>query len=193
MTLFLHENEDAERMRRDREDIRQQFRELEPAVLLFVRRLRCIDIAFYDEHDEQEWATRLSRRLSEQSNRVILAKRVTDTEDVEDVVEESHLYYLTEYMASDVARHEGRDPDGTAGPVSQKSKIVLAFPVTAESVPIIKQQKVFAFLPMKKMGFNVSLGARSLPRAAGSGVGLTGVSSSSYKPTLSPRPTGRTS
>ena len=161
MTLFLHDRADAERMRRDRENIRQQFRELEPAVLLFVRKLKRIDVVFYDGHGEQEWATRLSMRLSEQPNRVILDRRVADTEDLDGIAPESHFYYLTKYMVSDIAPYEGRDPDGVAGPASHQSKIVLAFPVTAQSVPVIEPQKVFSFLPMKKMGFNVSLGARS--------------------------------
>ncbi|MBE3044642.1 hypothetical protein IMZ48_19195 [Candidatus Bathyarchaeota archaeon] len=179
-------------MRRDREDIRQQFRELEPAVLLFVRNLRRIDVIFYDEHGQQDWATRLSRRLSEQPNRVTLERRVAGAEDLEDVVPESHFYYFTKYMASDVAQHEGRDPYGMAGPASRQSKIVLAFPVTEQSVPVIEPQKVFAFLPMKKMGFNVSLGVPHRTKRA-TEIGLTGVYSSSYKRTLSHRPTGRTS
>jgi hypothetical protein len=36
------------------------------------------------------------------------------------------------------------------------SEIVLAFPVTDDPVPIIEPQEVYAFLPIRKMGFNVS-------------------------------------
>lgn len=158
MTLFLHENPNAEKRRSDREDIRQQFRELEPALLLFVNNLRRIDIMFYDEHSQQEWATRLTRRQGTLVNREVLDRRVADAASLESVTPESRIYHVTKHMATDVARHENRDSSTSkkASPSSRQSKIVLAFPVSAQSVPIIEPQKVFAFLPMKQMGFNVS-------------------------------------
>lgn len=162
ITLFLHEDADAEREKRDREDIRQQFRELEPAVLLFVRKLRRVDVTFYNEHDFQVWTTRLTRRPAGESNRVIVDRRVSGADCLDEVEPESHIYHVTEYTATNVARHEGRDSGSEeASPSPHETQIVLAFPITAESVPVIEQQKVFAFLPIKKMGFNVSGGLGS--------------------------------
>ena len=147
MTLFLHENPNAEKRRSDREDIRQQFRELEPALLLFVNNLRRIDIMFYDEHSQQEWATRLTRRQGTLVNREVLDRRVADAASLESVTPESRIYHVTKHMATDVARHENRDSSTSkkASPSSRQSKIVLAFPVSAQSRPHNRTAKSLCF------------------------------------------------
>lgn len=159
ITMFLHKTEDIKKMQKDREDIRSQLRGLEPAFLLFVQRLRHISVAFYDENGHQEWETRLTKRGTTETNRVVLERRLAGTGALDDATPESHIYHVTEYMATNVARHDNRElnPSETRSPASSKSKIVLAFPLSEQSVPIIEPQKVFAFLPMKQMGFNVSL------------------------------------
>lgn len=159
ITLFLHENEDVEQMRKDKEDIRSQLQGLEPALLLFLQRLRHISVVFYDEDGHREWATRLTKRGTSETNRMVLERRLAGTGALDDVAPESHIYHVTEYMATNVARHDNRElnPSETTSPASSQSKIVLAFPLSEQSVPIIEPQKVFAFLPMKQMGFNVSL------------------------------------
>ena len=155
ITLFLHGGEDADQVKREREGIQKQFRELEPAVLLFVRKLRRIDITFYNEDGQQDWATSLEKCQSSEANRVILEKRVSDTASLGDVAPTTYTYHVTEHIKSSVARHDNRTRS-TFEPLRQQSKIVVAFPITAQSVPVIEAQKTFAFLPMKQMGFNVS-------------------------------------
>lgn len=158
ITLFLHEGGDAEQTRREREDVREQFRELEPALLLFVGRLRCVNVTFCNGQGRQTWATSLMRHQAAETGRAVLEKRTADGGSVRDVAPERHIYHITEHTATNVARHDNRELSASdrSSPASRQSKIVLAFPVSAESVPIIEAQKVFAFLPMKQMGFNVS-------------------------------------
>ena len=158
ITLFLHDSLDGDQMSRNREDILKQFQELEPAILLFVSKLKRIEVVSYDQYGQQDWATRLSRQEGAEVDRVVLERRVGDTAHLDSVAPESHIYHVTEHMATNVARHENRDLSTSeeASPSSRQSKIVLAFPVSRQSVPIIEPQKVFAFLPMKQMGFNVS-------------------------------------
>jgi hypothetical protein len=38
---------------------------------------------------------------------------------------------------------------------TDKAEVVLAFPVDSNSVPVIEPQQVFAYLPLRKVGFNV--------------------------------------
>lgn len=54
MTLLLHEGKCTDQMRGDSENIRQQLRELEPALLLLVKKLRRIDVIFYREDGQQD-------------------------------------------------------------------------------------------------------------------------------------------
>lgn len=156
MTLFLHEGPAMKQMRHGRVYIQQQLRELEPTLLLFVRKLKRIDVVFYDEHGQQEWATSLTSRQEALANRMILERRVANTSSLESVAPESRFYHVTKHVATDVARHDNGDLESSADPSSRQSQIVLAFPVSAQSVPIVEPQQVFAFLPMKQMGFNVS-------------------------------------
>ena len=157
ITLFLHGDQGVAQAKRDRENIRKQFQELEPALLLFVRKLRRIDVSFYDDNDQQEWATRLAIRNAADANRVILERRIANARGLDNVVPESHIYHVTRHMATNIARSENRtlSTSEEATKSYAKSEIVLAFPVTDQSVPIIQAQKVFAFLPMRQMGFNV--------------------------------------
>ena len=156
ITLFLHQSEDADQMRREREDIKKQFRDLEPAILLFVGKLRRIDITFFNRGGQHYWATRLTRCQAPEVNQALVEKRVSEGASLDDVEPESHIHYITEHIATNVAPHEDRTPSASDRS-SRQSKIVLAFPITAQSVPIIEPQNVFAFLPMKQMGFNVGV------------------------------------
>ena len=191
MTLFLHQdNREGERKK-----IKEQLKTLEPAILLFVQRLKRIDITFYDEDGEQEWATRLTKRPASKANCEVLDKYIAGMDALGSVTPESHIYHVTKHLAKNVARHEHRELAASeeADPSFRQSEIVLAFPVSAEFVPVIEPQKVFSFLPMRQMGFNVSLSKRCktpsnyIPFANGPHPPC----SSSYKRTLLLRRTGR--
>jgi hypothetical protein len=163
ITLFLHEggNVGKKAARRNREDICAQLRGLEPAFLLFVSKLKKIEVVLHDSEGQQEWATRLSRKQAGEAvggGCVVLERRVTDTESLDDVEPERHIYHVVEHIATGVAKHDNREltAEENANPATSQSKIVLAFPLSEDLVPIIEPQKVFAFMPMRQMGFNVS-------------------------------------
>lgn len=163
ITLFLHEEVDIgeDGARRNRDDIREQLRGLEPALLLFVSKLKKIEVIFHDSDGQQEWATQLSRRPAEETvkGRVVLERRVTDTANLDDVEPESHIYHVVEHMSTNVPKRDNTEFTAAekANPAASQSKIVLAFPLSEDGVPIIEPQKVFAFLPMSQKGFNVSV------------------------------------
>ncbi len=158
ITLFLHEYQDVIDLERDRETIRNQFRELQAALLLFLTKIRRISIVSYDKQERQEWATIFRIQDTQIANRVILERLFTDGPKLDDIVPERHIYHVTKYTATNLPRNENRSllPAEESSKSYAKSEIVLAFPLTDQSVPIIEPQKVFAFLPMRQMGFNVS-------------------------------------
>ena len=61
-------------------------------------------------------------------------------------------------MASGLAPNENRDytPEEHARQAYSTAEIILAFPLTAQSAPLIQPQQLFAFLPVRRVGFNVS-------------------------------------
>lgn len=158
ITLFLHEYQDAADLIRKRNAIRKQFRDLQATLLLFLRNIKRIDIFFYDEQEQEEWTRVYSMQDTQVANRVALERSFTDGPTSDDTVPERQIYHVTKYTATNLSRNENRDllPAEEASKSYAKSEIVLAFPLTDQSVPIIEPQKVFAFLPMRQMGFNVS-------------------------------------
>jgi len=155
ITLFLHEYQDPTELTRHRELIRRQFRELDAPLLLFLRNIRNISIFFYDENEVEEWAVKFVQKTDSIANREIL--ETSDPLASLGALPKKRVYHVTRYKATNLAKSENRAL--TAAEEARKSyatsEIVLAFPLTADSKPIIEPQKVFAFLPMRYVGFNV--------------------------------------
>ncbi|RYO85251.1 hypothetical protein DL766_000105 [Monosporascus sp. MC13-8B] len=165
MTLFLQEGEDDAESKRKRERIEQEFRDLQAQLLLFLRNLRRISVYVYDEQDCQIWSRVLTMRDAKEANRVLLD---TDSSGDPTVVSETRAYHITKYTATDLSKNENRSLSAAeqASKSYTKSEIILAFPLTADSEPIIEHQKVFAFLPMRQMGFNFIIQADFVTQAS---------------------------
>ncbi|RYP79682.1 hypothetical protein DL769_002822 [Monosporascus sp. CRB-8-3] len=164
MTLFLQECESATESKRKRERILKEFRDLQAQLLLFLRNLRRISVYVYDEQDCQIWSRILTMRDTKEANRVLLD---TDSSGDPTVVSENRAYHITKYTATNLAKNENRSLSAAeqASKSYTESEIILAFPLTANSEPIIEPQKVFAFLPMRQMGFNFIIQADFVTQA----------------------------
>lgn len=154
ITLFLHESGDAATTQEQRETIFKQFRELQDNILLFLQNLRKIEVTFYDEGASRSSSTTYSmHRLLGKANQPRLQKVSITNEDRE----ESRYFHVTKHSAKTLARSENREyseaEENTRAYAT--AEVVLAFPLTESSVPIIKSQEVFAFLPVRDMGFKV--------------------------------------
>lgn len=149
ITLFLHESMSDDTM----ETTRLQFQEIESTFLLFMKNLRRIDVAMYDENDEQTEFRKYS--IDQQSeNRVKLETEVSENEEVETYTSK---YHLTKHIAKRLPRSENRNysSDEISRKAFETAEVVLAFPLDDNDIPIIKPQQAFAFLPIRKMGFSV--------------------------------------
>lgn len=87
-------------------------------------------------------------------------------------------YHITKRTLHDLPKHKARPKTNTV-------EVVLAFPLDPDSEPIIEQQHVFAYLPVRQLGFSVSKVSLH--------VALLTVSSFSFNQTSSPHPTEKTS
>ncbi|EAW19928.1 uncharacterized protein NFIA_095480 [Aspergillus fischeri NRRL 181] len=150
ITLFLHENGSAEDLARQRETTLQQFRELKAAFLLFMKNLRRIEVRICDNLDTEISQTTFSMRC-EDEGRVALKQEIVEDGELQECTQ---YYHTTKLTASNIPRSENReytDVELLTKAYSETS-IILAFPLTHDSVPIIEKHDVFAFLPIRNMG-----------------------------------------
>ena len=153
ITLFLHEAGSDELLDRQQETTLQQFRELQATFLLFMKNLQRIEVTMYDKNDAQISSTAFSMETHGQ-NRVELKRRVVADENIE---EHTQYYHITKDTASGLPKSENRTytAEELSNSAYANADIVLAFPLTQDSVPIVEAQDVFAFLPIRNMGFPV--------------------------------------
>ncbi|EFW99767.1 hypothetical protein CMQ_85 [Grosmannia clavigera kw1407] len=155
ITLFLHGGGDGEKHAQIQDAIATQFQELQETFLLFMRNLRSIRVAFFDDGGAKtESCTYLIKRP--QTDMAIL-KRTWATHGSKETSEEiSKHFYVVTHQATDLTMNENRtysEAEKASGAYTT-SQVVLAFPLSAESTPILEEQDLFVFLPVRKYGFN---------------------------------------
>lgn len=72
-------------------------------------------------------------------------------------------YHVTKTIVVGLARSENRTYSTAEEDTKayETAEVVLAFPVSDQSEPVIDSQEVFAFLPVRRVGFNVCLNSQS--------------------------------
>lgn len=153
VTLFLHDSISADNMK----TTLRQFQEIESTFLLFMKNLKKVYVTMYDENDEQRTFTTYS--MSRQSSNLHVVDLKTEILKNGALEEYSKHYHLTRGIANDLSMSENRKytKDEISRKAYQMAEVVLAFPLDAKSIPIIQPQDLFAFLPIRKIGFSVEL------------------------------------
>lgn len=145
ITLFLHTSDDPEEDARQLETIKLQFQDLQHTILLFLRKLRRVQVSFFDQDDSLTSTTTYSLHGSNPAT-----VRKTTSEGVEE-----RRYHVTKHMAENIPKSENRTYSEERDRADSAAEVVLAFPLTESATPIVESQDVFAFLPMRPMGFKV--------------------------------------
>lgn len=122
----------------NRSDLEEQIRGIRPTLLLFLRKLRSIDIEI-----NMRKRTRISVRRVDEPDNVIKLERYE-----KGVCVSSQKYLVFRRTVRTYAGEEKRQG-------IQQSEVVLAFPIDASSRPVIGQQYVHAFLPVATYGLPV--------------------------------------
>ncbi|KAI9933658.1 hypothetical protein MW887_008131 [Aspergillus wentii] len=151
ITLFLHEAGSDEILSKQRETTLRQFEDLRATFLLFMKNLRKIEVKVYDMEERQASSTVYSMEY-QSGNHVKLKKHVLENGKTKEVTQH---YHITKGMASGLPKSENRTYTDAelSSKAYGKAQIVLAFPLTPASIPVIEAQEVFAFLPIRNMGF----------------------------------------
>ncbi|KAI1758820.1 hypothetical protein GGR53DRAFT_471962 [Hypoxylon sp. FL1150] len=152
-TLFLHHDSDADGGSAQRQNILDQLEELQPAMLLFLKKLRRIEIKVYDKEDHRVTSSTSLTVHQSEANRRILEKVHTENGHTQST---KQRYHIVESTAQNLPPNENREYSAQeeSSRAYSTAPVVLAFPLSEEDSPVIEQQELFAFLPVRQVGFN---------------------------------------
>ena len=127
ITLYLHDHSDPAERERDRQIINQQFLELQDTLLIFLRKLRKIEVSFLDEEGNQTKSTLFTLSRIENSDIAVIERTCTNITD-----NRRRKYHIVKNTVRRLARSENRNLSEAeeASRSFATSEIVLAFPVT---------------------------------------------------------------
>ncbi|KAL5608429.1 hypothetical protein FOBRF1_008926 [Fusarium oxysporum] len=152
-TLYIHDQGDPDEIQHLKRIISMQFDDLQETCLLFLHKLEQINLEFYGENGVLE-RSKYFRKHKMDEYRVSLE---TTSGDHGDETTQSQIYHITRQMATNLARSDNRELPDTeeAKDISSKAEVVLAFPITDNSEPLItqKNQDLFAFLPLRRSDY----------------------------------------
>ncbi|GAW19639.1 hypothetical protein ANO14919_091280 [Xylariales sp. No.14919] len=143
--------------------IMQQFREIQETYLLFMKNIRCVKVNFMDDDESMISSATYSIRCSSSNpNRASLLRR-------KDHGSERINYHVTRHLACGLPRNENREYSEAEEAVQSwsTSEVVLAFPLDDQGFAPkeVTSQQVFAFLPIRNMGFKFLIQADFVTQA----------------------------
>lgn len=136
------------------QNILDQFNSLKESILLFMRNIEEIRISIFDNEETLEKSNTFSRKRIDEN--LIRLTKVSKTAN--NVESSSKDYYIFKHTVTGLDKNENRiySESEEENKTYASAEIVLGFPLTEESVPIVEYQEIFTFLPMKQSGFTVS-------------------------------------
>ncbi|KAF1822941.1 uncharacterized protein K489DRAFT_319943 [Dissoconium aciculare CBS 342.82] len=153
ITLYLHKDGDAGKLKRLRNTIDKQLSSLQQTCLLFLQKLKRIEITFYDQDGVVTNYNVL--RVSDVTDHGI-SLETAHGPSLGPKVSQTQRYHVTKYLARDVARSENRET--TLEQASAETEVILAFPLSAKNEPLVddngSRKDLFAFLPIRESDFD---------------------------------------
>ncbi|KAL8786867.1 MAG: hypothetical protein Q9195_008024 [Heterodermia aff. obscurata] len=124
------------------EETAQELSDLPYTLLLFLKKLKRIII--WIQHDASLSKTVYECIYDEGLRLGTMSKREESND--KNLTNASSRYYIERSVVQDL-------PADDARPHTSEAEVVLAFPIDEEGEPVIEEQHVFAYLPMRKVGF----------------------------------------
>ena len=130
----------------------KDFEGLPDSLLIFLSKLKSLTVNVMNASNELVSKMIYAYNYSSDNHRGTLTKhRSIEGKDIQS----AQYFHITKRTLPNL-------PPDAARPRTDQAEVVLAFPLDEKSLPIIEQQHVFAFLPVRKVGFNV--GIHTYPR-----------------------------
>jgi HSP90 family molecular chaperone len=152
ITLFLRDDGNPDVLEKRRQTIRQQFRDIHDSILLFMKNMQRINVIFYADGDEE---LKITYSIDRQTNTRVVVNKSTYEDGKDHECVRQH-YHTTRHVATNLAENENRTYSDLErhSKAYSRSEVVLAFPLEGDS-PKLENQSIFAFLPVRQMGFKV--------------------------------------
>ncbi|PIG82100.1 hypothetical protein AARAC_000013 [Aspergillus arachidicola] len=152
MTLYLHTEGEPHALEHLHQTIFEQLGDLRQTSLLFLRNLRQIEIFFYEGNGGMR-RSKTFRVRNAPGHNVFLEATVVDGDEDSTTVEQR--YHVTRHIATGLPMSDSRNVLGTyeTDTAFSDAEVVLAFPLTVDSRPLLEKQEIFAFLPVRESRF----------------------------------------
>lgn len=152
MTLFLHDDETGPGNLKD--IVFEQFKELQPTCLLFLKKLQRITIKQYGDDDTLSNSTTFTKTDIDQYRVRLDRTSISDGKESTS----SQFYHITRQEASNLPVSAGRAPPSSedARHRASTAEVILAFPLAENYKPLCTdRQELFAFLPVRSHDYKV--------------------------------------
>jgi hypothetical protein len=128
----------------DRDALSKELSSLPDTLLLFLKKLKklTVQINVLDKPFMKQ-----VYRLEDTGNPILISKCVITSNSPD--VTSKRLYWITR-------RREHNMPQDDARKGIDYAEVVLAFPLDENSIPVLEEQHVYAYLPLRKVGYKVS-------------------------------------
>jgi hypothetical protein len=155
ITLHLHDNVHCA-VGTIRDAIIKQLHGLQAATLLFFRALKRVHVRIFDEAGQRtSWTLHLKRTCNDSNQVEIKSIHAEKINLPKEIV--LNQFYVHRHITNDIPETEYavfKKQDGRLQTLTE-SEVVLAFPLSQDSSPIIDNQDSFAYFPIRKAGFKV--------------------------------------
>ncbi|CAK7211844.1 hypothetical protein SBRCBS47491_001261 [Sporothrix bragantina] len=175
ITLMLRQDGGPDEVKKRRQIIEEQFYNIHDSILLFMKKLKQVRISFHDAENVLTSVTTFTVDRGIQKTAVKRSTSTFDSDRKETVVDVVRYFIIFKHVVKNLAPNENRKSlDGDA-PVTSKSSgvVVLGFPVDDDDVPVIENQYLYAFLPVKQLGFKFLIHADFVTQANREDIALT--------------------
>ena len=161
MTFTLHDDGEPSARAAQRDSISEQLGDLQPAMLLFLKNIRRIEVHFFDDNGVELRSKTMAMSLETARRRAEITKVGKEQGAVTDTTKE--VYHVTKQMVTGLSPNENREytAEEHARQAYATAEAIMAFPLTEQSVPVVEHRELFAFLPVRQVGFSVRCANRS--------------------------------
>ncbi|KJK63796.1 hypothetical protein P875_00064712 [Aspergillus parasiticus SU-1] len=152
ITLYLHDSRSDEGFSRQYETTLQQYRELQATFLLFMKNLQRIEVKIHSDSGNEISSTIYTRERGRGDRDITIRQQSSEGGTVRETCQQ---YYIVTKTAYHLPKSENRTytQRELSNNAYATSDVVVALPLSPDYTPIIEVQDVYAFLPIRKMGF----------------------------------------
>ena len=143
------------------EELASEFEAVPDTFLMFLSRLQLLSIELYPP-DNTNTATQYSKRETKENGLYTTFLTKTSRKGMQESTSEQKYYTMKSDLHNLPFDEARKDKEGKS---IDQATVILAFPVDEHDEPVLKQQYTYAFLPLRRVGFNFLIQADFVTQA----------------------------